>query len=595
MDISPLFNKTSISGGTTFYTDFMSAVMSCPLVYIQTSHYYIIEEFLLKAIESQTKSLHPILGFGIDNVGIIDIQKKNVKKLSDIKELVIKEKEKTADDLLNGVLARMESVYENISLFILKDISKLLNEKSGNKDKLNVTYYLHEVVDRYERGVYREQGKPMCILVLDPAPASSLPASIIDYFTVVNVPSPSIKDINQIVSKLNISLQYSDSEKDYIRNEISRNFLGLSYFDINAIIRRLKAHSENLTKESINYSLDEKKRILSKSGLIQIIDTDVDIEDVGGLDKLKNDLFAAKKIFAGLNIISQETFNLPYPKGILIVGMPGCGKSLIAKAIANLFNVSLLRLDMDKLLGQYVGQSDGNLRRALQLADAAHPCVLWIDEVEKAFAGASGNSDNSMLIQRLMGQFLTWMQERKTAVYIVATANSPMKPEFMRKGRFDEVYFVDFPNEEESIEILKSKLRRYMSDNSVYDLTNIWSGDKEDNHQLREIARMMRVESKDKDDTFVYSFSGAEIESLVNTIMTNAYVKEYDTTKKEQKKHSIKIKIEDFRDIIGKLDPNDKRGMINNIQALQKSEKGQIKLPIEAIRDMQIQYNFKKA
>lgn len=119
------------------------------------------------------------------------------------------------------------------------------------------------------------------------------------------------------------------------------------------------------------------------------------------------------------------------PKGILILGMPGCGKSMIAKSIANAFNVSLLRLDVNRLMGQYVGQSESNLRRALQTAEAAHPCVLWIDEIEKAFAGNEGGHND--IVIRLMGHFLTWMQERKTAVYIVATANDVMRPELMRK------------------------------------------------------------------------------------------------------------------------------------------------------------------
>lgn len=573
-----------------FCTNFISAICSNPLVYIPTAHYSIVENFLIEGFKEEGK-LHSLLGINEQNAAIVDFNTKKIVRLSNLSDFDCGNN-KDKETVLKQIRAR-EGDYEDVCIFIIKDFFEELSRKSDkNNFKATLLYYLHQIADLYERGYYNEKKKLMCVIVMDPTAPSQLPAGIIDFFTIVNLPLPGMREIHQIVSDIPISIQYSSTEKKYIQEELTRNLLGLSYQGIDSILNRLRFYSSNLTKASIKFALEEKKRIISKSGLIQILDTDVDIEDVGGLKNLKTDLLAAKKMFAGLNIISQERVNLPYPKGILIIGMPGCGKSLIAKAVANLFHVSLLRLDMDKLLGQYVGQSDENLRRALHLADAAHPCVLWIDEVEKAFAGASGNGGNSMLIQRLMGQFLTWMQERKTAVYIVATANSPMKPEFMRKGRFDEVYFVDFPNEEESLEILKSKLRRYMSDNSVYDLTNIWSGNKEDDHQLREIARMMRVESKKE---FVYSFSGAEIESLVNTIMTNAYVKEYDFTKIEQERHSIKIKIEDFRNIIGEFNSTDKKGMINNIQALQKSKNGQMKLPIELIREMQTQYNFKKA
>lgn len=203
-------------------------------------------------------------------------------------------------------------------------------------------------------------------------------------------------------------------------------------------------------------ALEEKQNLVKKSGIIDVVNRDVVINEIGGLHRLVSDLRVKGKIYE--NIGDALTYHIPIPKGILIIGMPGCGKSMIAKATANLFKVPLLRLDVSRLMGKYVGESEANLRTALTIAEAAHPCVLWIDEIEKAFAGSNkANGDNDSLVLRMMGYFLTWMQERKNPVYIVATANDVMRPEFMRKGRFDDVYFVDFPNQEERAEILRKK------------------------------------------------------------------------------------------------------------------------------------------
>ncbi len=145
----------------------------------------------------------------------------------------------------------------------------------------------------------------------------------------------------------------------------------------------------------------------------------------------------------------------------MIVGMPGCGKSLTAKATANLFNVPLLRLDVGKLLGKYVGESEDNMRRAINIAEAISPCILWVDEIEKAFSGV-GESGGHEVTTRLFGYFLTWMQEKTSSVFVVATSNdiSKLPPEFLRKGRFDEIFFVDFPNDEERRGIIELHLKK---------------------------------------------------------------------------------------------------------------------------------------
>lgn len=158
-----------------------------------------------------------------------------------------------------------------------------------------------------------------------------------------------------------------------------------------------------LSQTTIKLALEEKKQIVKKSGIVEVVDANVEFSEVGGLDVIKEQLEEKKEIFHNLNLATE--CNLPLPKGILIIGMPGCGKSMIAKSVVNLFDMSLLRLDINRLMGQYVGQSEANLRKALETAEAAHPCVLWIDEIEKAFAGSNnGGNNNDMLVMRLMGQ-----------------------------------------------------------------------------------------------------------------------------------------------------------------------------------------------
>ena len=176
-------------------------------------------------------------------------------------------------------------------------------------------------------------------------------------------------------------------------------------------------------------------------------------------------------IFSQLERARKNKIDIP--NGVLILGMPGCGKSLTAKAASSMFKVPLIRLDVGRLMGRYVGESEDNLRRALRLSEAVSPCVLWVDELEKAFAGIG--SDTSGITTRLFGQFLTWMQEKRSSVFIIATANdiSKLPPEFLRKGRFDELFFVDLPNESERKKILEIHLMKRDKMNGNIDLEKL--------------------------------------------------------------------------------------------------------------------------
>lgn len=204
----------------------------------------------------------------------------------------------------------------------------------------------------------------------------------------------------------------------------------------------------------------EKARTLKRNGLVEVVEATTSLDDIGGLGQLKEWLQRRGGAFSA----SAKAYGLPAPKGLLIVGIPGTGKSLTAKATAGAFGLPLLRLDMGRVFGGIVGQSEANLRSVIQTAEAIAPCVLWIDEIEKGFSGSksSGSTDGGTS-SRVFGSFLSWMQEKDQPVFVVATANdvSKLPPEFLRKGRFDEMFFVDLPDAEERTQIWDIVIKRH--------------------------------------------------------------------------------------------------------------------------------------
>jgi SpoVK/Ycf46/Vps4 family AAA+-type ATPase len=243
----------------------------------------------------------------------------------------------------------------------------------------------------------------------------------------------------------------------------------------------------------------EKAAIVKKTGLLEVIDTDTTLTDVGGLENLKDWLEARKDCFSE----KARKFNITPPKGILLIGVPGTGKSLIAKAVASAWGRPMLRLDMGKVFGSLVGESESNLRKCLHMANAVSPCVLFVDELEKAFAGAkAGSSGDSGVTRRLFGSFLTWLQEKTADVFLVATANDvqDLPPELLRGGRFDSIFWVDLPDEIQRQEILSIHLKKVNRPVNMYN--------------IKELAQAST------------GFSGAEIEVWVKEALVNAFQKD---------------------------------------------------------------------
>lgn len=254
-----------------------------------------------------------------------------------------------------------------------------------------------------------------------------------------------------------------------------------------------------LGESALDVVLKQKEQVIAKGGVLEMVPADLKVEQIGGLRNLKEWLARRAKVM--LRLGEATSIGVLPPKGVLIAGMPGCGKSLTAKVTASLFGLPLLRLDIGSLLGKYVGESEHNMRRALQTAEAISPCVLWIDELEKAFVGMGG-ANASEVTSRLLGYFLTWMQEKSGAVFTIATANdiTALPPELLRKGRFDEIFYVGFPDTAERLEILRIHLERRRQNVEAFDLAS-----------LAERCR---------------GYTGADMENAINEAMVAAFCDE---------------------------------------------------------------------
>ena len=224
-----------------------------------------------------------------------------------------------------------------------------------------------------------------------------------------------------------------------------------------------------LCADAIEVIAAEKRQIIRKTEVLEYYEVHDSVAGVGGMDLLKDWLRKRVRAFGE----EAREYGLPQPKGILLMGVQGCGKSLVAKTIASAWQLPLLRLDMSRIYAEYIGSSEQNMRRAMTIAESIAPVVLWIDEIEKAFSGGgrSGDMDGGTSA-RVLGMFLTWVQEKTTPVFIVATANEVrgLPPELLRKGRLDEIFFVDLPNNAERIEIFEIHLRKIERPPSAFDL-----------------------------------------------------------------------------------------------------------------------------
>lgn len=355
---------------------------------------------------------------------------------------------------------RKEMVMHN-AVLVIKDVHELLKD-----------YAITAQLKNLAQLIYKGELEDCNIIIV--SPMQVIPQEIENYMVVLNFSHLSADEIGGIVEEFSVGQKIKIT--DDIKKHLKEALKGLTEFQIVNILALAYAGDGAINNDDLEWIREQKKQIIRKAGILEIVDKIPDRESIGGLKELMSWIERKSIIFQNWDDASKKGVDMP--KGILIAGMPGCGKSLCAKATAGCFgNFPLLRIDMGKIMGKYVGESEDNMRQALRQADAIAPCVLWIDELEKAFAGIGGDGGAAEVTTRLFGTFLTWMQEKESLTFIVATANdiSMLPPELMRKGRFDEVFYIDLPNHEERKEIFKVhiKKRKYEKDLDKIDLDEL--------------------------------------------------------------------------------------------------------------------------
>ncbi len=307
------------------------------------------------------------------------------------------------------------------------------------------------------------------------SPVLKVPAELEKDITVIDFGPPTLQELDERLSDVIESVKDNPHIKVNLpppaRERILKSALGLTASEAENIFAKAIIKDGKLDETDIPLVLEEKRQVIRKSGILEFYDAEDNIGQVGGLEVLKDWLTKRSVDFTE----EARAFGLPQPRGVLLLGVQGCGKSLVAKAVSSLWGMPLLRFDVGRVFGSLVGQSEEATRRAIRTAEAIAPAVLWIDEIEKGFAGASAGHLDSGVTARVFGTFLTWMQEKKTAVFIVATANNvrAIPPEMLRKGRFDEVFFVDLPNAEERKAILRVHLLKRSQDLERFDLDRL--------------------------------------------------------------------------------------------------------------------------
>ena len=332
----------------------------------------------------------------------------------------------------------------------LENKTLILCDAHFSLDKSEVISYLKRIAQNINNGKYDCN---VCII----SPLVTLPKELESHITIMELDVLNEEAIRKIIIDFANAQEIGRPEKDLLDKLVTR-LKGLSQTEIDNILSLAISENGMLSYSDLPRVLEQKQQMVKKSGILEMIQVKESMSDIGGLENLKSWLLRKAEIFK--QIKKAQDFGVDVPKGVLIAGMPGCGKSLTAKAAAKAFDVPLLRLDMGRLMGKYVGESESNMRRAIKLTEASSPCVLWIDELEKAFAGVSGGG--SEVTTRLFGNFLTWMQEKDSLAFVVATANkiNALPPELLRKGRFDEVFYVDLPNSNERHKILEIHIKK---------------------------------------------------------------------------------------------------------------------------------------
>jgi SpoVK/Ycf46/Vps4 family AAA+-type ATPase len=373
------------------------------------------------------------------------------------------------------------------AIFVFKDLHPF-------KDSAAVTRWLRDAIASF-------QGTQKVIVLM--SPIQQVPIELEKEVVVLDFALPDLPALDKVLTN-----QLDQARQNRLtaqgREKLLKASLGLTKDEAEKVYRKAYVKRGKITEDEVDIVLSEKKQLIRRNGILEFIEEDETLDSVGGLEELKGWLVQRSGAFSE----RARAYGLPQPKGMLILGVPGCGKSLIAKTTSRLWGLPLLRLDMGRVYdGSMVGRSEANLRGALKTAESISPAILFIDELDKAFAGTTGSADSDGgTSSRIFGSFLTWMQEKTSPIFVMATANRVEKlpGEFLRKGRFDEIFFVDLPTQSEREAVFKIHLSKRKRDLERFDLL-----------QLSKVAD---------------GFSGAEIEQALIAAMYDAFAQDREFT-----------------------------------------------------------------
>lgn len=437
-------------------------------------------EGIVNILRSENKNVRLFNWNCVDGLRLIEGVTQFLVKNRDGEEIV--EPEETLKYILND----RESSKD---IFVLEDFNNYIEEE-------NVKFYIRSIAEKA-----RHTNSHAIVL----SAVYKLPIELEKYVTVLNIPLPNRGDMEKTLGvverqcKINLTIE--------MRNRMVDAALGMTSMEADLAFC-LAAVKDDLGENAPYTVSSEKEQIIRKSGILDYFPKNENLKDVGGMEVLKDWLFKRKKAYEK----KARDFGLQEPKGLLLLGVPGCGKSLTAKTIASFWNMPLLRLDIGKVFQGVVGSSEDNIRKAIATAEAVAPCVLWIDEIEKGLSGvqSSGVTDGGVT-SRIFSTILTWMQEKTSPVFVVATANNInlLPPELLRKGRFDEIFFVDLPSQKERENIFAIHLKKKGQDPSQYPM------------------EMLGKKTE--------GFNGAEIEECIKEAMFAAYVETPDTPQLQSK------------------------------------------------------------
>lgn len=403
------------------------------------------------------------------------------------------------DNTINGTtdphkaISYIEKCDEN-AIFILKDFHVFFGSERGTHMDFTVVRMLRDILTHL-----KVNRKTVVFL----SPRLVIPEDMEKEISILDFPLPSEDEIEEVLDELISGL---DSQAVNLASDEKKQLvsaaLGLTIQEAENAFCRAIVRNKGLDGKALQIVHEEKNQAVKKTGVLEFVSTDLALDDIGGLENLKKWLLRRNNAWSE----QAKRYHLPAPKGVLITGVPGCGKSLTAKAMSAIWGLPLIKLDMGKIFGGLVGSSEENMRKAIATAEAVAPCVLWVDEIEKGFTGIKSGGDSGTSA-RVFGTFLTWMQEKTAPVFVIATANdiSALPPELLRKGRFDEIFFTDLPTRSERAKIFDLHIRKRTENSEI-------------KHNIQ-VTPELCYELADLTKGYV----GAEIEQIVIAAMYEAF------------------------------------------------------------------------